>query len=126
MEEQIKVLLVDDNDSIRELLRVEFSMDPRFKVVGEATDGRSALRAVELEKPDVVVLDLLMPQMDGFHAISQIQFSSPETKILVLTNADVDKLSLEYKGAHAVRTKEEVLDSWSVTQVAASLCDTYN
>lgn len=126
MEEQIKVLLVDDNDSIRELLRIEFSMDPRFKVVGEATDGRSALRAVELEKPDVVVLDLLMPQMDGFHAISQIQFSSPDTKILVLTNADVDRLGLEYKGAHAVRMKEEVLDSWSVTQVAASLCDTYN
>jgi chemotaxis response regulator CheB len=126
VEEQIKVLLVDDNDSIRSLLRTEFQMDARFKVVGEAFDGRSALRAVALEKPDVVILDLMMPLMDGFHAIPQIQFSSPDTKILVLTNADVDHVGLEYKGAHAVRMKEEVLDSWSVTQVAASLCETYN
>ena len=125
MEEQITVLLVDDNDSIRSLLRYEFQMDPRFKIVGEAYDGRSALRAVEMEKPDIVILDLMMPLMDGFHAIPQIQSSSPETKILVLTNADVDELGLEYKGAHAVRMKEEVLDGWGVTQAAAELCNPY-
>ncbi|MFP5351245.1 MAG: response regulator transcription factor [Actinomycetota bacterium] len=122
-ESQIRVLLVDDNESIRTLLRHEFQMDPRFKIVGEAYDGRSALRAVEMEKPDVVILDLIMPMMDGFHAIPQIQTSSPETKILVLTNADVDDAGLEYKGAHAVRMKEEVLDGYGVTQAAASLCE---
>lgn len=126
MEEQIKVLLVDDNESIRSLLRCSFQLDSRFKIVGEAFDGRSALRAIEIEKPDVVILDLMMPLMDGFHALPQIQFSSPETKILVLTNADVEGDALEFKGAHAVRMKEEVLDGWSVTQIAASLCDTYN
>ena len=123
VEEQITVLLVDDNESIRSLLRYEFQMDPRFKIVGEAYDGRSALRAVEMETPDIVILDLMMPLMDGFHAIPQIQASSPETKILVLTNADVNEAGLEYKGAHAVRMKEEVLDGYGVTQAAASLCE---
>lgn len=125
MEEQIKVLLVDDNESIRSLLRYSFQLDNRFKIIGEAFDGRSALRAIEIEKPDVVILDLMMPLMDGFHAIPQIQFSSPETKILVLTNADVEGHGLEFKGAHAVRMKEEVLDGWAILEQAAALCATY-
>jgi len=126
MGEAIKILLVDDNDSIRSLLRYSFQMDNRFKVVGEAFDGRSALRAIEMERPDVVVLDLMMPMMDGFHAIPQIQFSSPDTKILVLTNAEVDEQGLRYKGAHDVRMKEEVFDGFGIMEAAAALCDSYN
>ena len=122
MADPISVLLVDDNESIRTLLRYTFGADPRFKIVGEAYDGRSAMRAVETEKPDVVVLDLLMPVMDGFHAIPQITMGAPETKILVLTDADVSEAELMYKGAHLVKAKNEVLDGYGVTQAAAELC----
>lgn len=122
MSDPIKVLLVDDSESIRTLLRYSFGSDPRFRVVGEAYDGRSAMRAVELEKPDVVVLDLMMPIMDGFHAIPQITMGAPETKILVLTDADVSEVELMYKGAHLVRAKNEVLDGYGVMEAAAGLC----
>ena len=122
MDEPIRVLLVDDNESIRTLLRYSFAMDNRFKIVGEAYDGKSAMRAVEAEKPDVIVLDLMMPLMDGFHAIPQITMGSPDTKILVLTDADVSQADLMYKGAHLVRAKDEVFDGYAVTQAAADLC----
>lgn len=125
MSERIKVLLVDDSDSIRTLLRYSFNSDPRFEVVGEAYDGRSAMRAIEVDRPDVVVLDLMMPLMDGFHAIPQITIGSPETKILVLTNADVSEQEMIYKGAHRVMGKEEALDTYGVTEAAASLCASY-
>lgn len=123
MSDPIKVLLVDDNESIRTLLRYSFGSDPRFRVVGEAYDGRSAMRALEVEKPDVIVLDLMMPVMDGFHALPQITMGSPETKILVLTDADVSETELMSKGAHLVRAKSEVLDGYGVTQAAAGLCE---
>lgn len=126
MDEPIKVLLVDDSDSIRMLLRYSFDSDPRFKVVGEAYDGRSAMRAIEVDRPDVVILDLLMPLMDGFHAIPQISMGSPDTKILVLTNADVNEQDLMYRGAHLVKNKEEALDTYAVTEAAAALFTTYN
>ena len=122
MEGPIRVLLVDDDESIRTLLRFSFQTDQRFEIVGEAYDGRSAMRAMETEKPDVVVLDLMMPNMDGFHALPQINMYSPETKILVLTDADVDEQGMKYKGAHAVRMKSDVFDGYAVTQVAAELC----
>ena len=122
MSDPIKVLLVDDNESVRTLLRYSFGSDPRFRVVGEAYDGRSAMRAVEVEKPDVVVLDLMMPVMDGYHAIPQITMGAPETKIFVLTDADVSEVELMYKGAHLVRTKDQVLDGYGVTEAAAGLC----
>lgn len=125
MAEAIKILIVDDDDSIRALLHYGFSSDPRFTVVGEAYDGRSAMRAIEADKPDVVVLDLLMPLMDGYHAIPQITMGSPETKILVLTNADVSEQELIYRGAHVVRSKDEALDTLAVTEAAAALCETY-
>ena len=123
MDGPIKVLLVDDSESIRKLLRYSFQMDTRFQIVGEAYDGRSAMRAVEAQKPDVVVLDLMMPTMDGFHAIPQIRMCAPETKVFVLTDADVSEVGMEYKGAHAVRQKSDVLDGYGVTQLAAQLCD---
>ena len=121
----IKVLLVDDSDAIRTLLRYSFGSDPRFQIVGEAYDGRSAMRAVEIARPDVIVLDLMMPNMDGFHAIPQITMGSPEAKILVLTNADVSEESLISKGAHKVLCKEEALDTFAVTEAAANLFASY-
>ena len=123
MEGPIRVLLVDDNESIRMLLRYSFQVDPRFQIVGEAYDGRSAMRALETERPDVIVLDLMMPTMDGFHALPQIRMQSPETKILVLTDAEVEDLGVEYQGAHAVRRKTDVLDGYEVMQAAAALCE---
>ena len=120
MSEPIRVVLVDDNESIRKLLRWTLDMDPRFKVVGEAFDGRSAMRTIEMERPDAIVLDLMMPNMDGYNALTQIPYSSPDSKILVLTDAEFEPRVLVSKGAHAVKAKGEAIDGY---QLAESLVD---
>jgi len=61
------------------------SSNPNFEIVGEAEDGREAIRGVEHNKPDLILLDLSMPRMNGMEAIKEIKELSPETRILVLT-----------------------------------------
>ncbi|MEA2433835.1 MAG: hypothetical protein QOG54_1292 [Actinomycetota bacterium] len=123
MSEPISVVLVDDNEDIRAVLRYSLQYDSRFKIVGEAFDGRSAMRIIGTEKPDVVVLDLMMPTMDGFHAIPQIKFSSPDTKILVYTAAEVEETGLMYQGANSIRQKGEMVNPYMVAEALASLCE---
>jgi DNA-binding NarL/FixJ family response regulator len=122
MSEPIKVVIVDDNDDIRAILRYNLQFDPRFKIVGEAYDGRSAMRVIESERPDVVILDLMMPHMDGFHAIPQIKFSSPDTKIAVYTAAEVEEVGLMYRGANSVQQKGEMVNPYMVAETLAALC----
>jgi DNA-binding NarL/FixJ family response regulator len=83
-----RVALADDVAEIRMLLRLTLELDGRFEIVGEATDGAQAVEIVTEQRPDVVILDLGMPVMDGFAAIPEICRCSPETRILVLSAFD--------------------------------------
>jgi two-component system response regulator DesR len=84
-ERPIRVVLADDNGEIRYLLRTWLEIEGRFEVKGEAERGDELVDLVELEHPDEVVVDLAMPEMDGFAAITEIRRRSPDTKILVLS-----------------------------------------
>ncbi|MBV8387538.1 MAG: response regulator [Acidimicrobiia bacterium] len=83
----IRVVLADDSDDVREMLRMALEWDGRFDIVGEASNGEEAVALVSEHKPDAVFLDLVMPVLDGLHAIPRIKESSPETKIVVLSVA---------------------------------------
>ncbi len=85
IERPLRVVLVDDNPDYRTLLRVIIDKDPRFEVTGEARDGAEGITRVIHLQPDIVVLDLSMPSMDGFQAISAIRSVSPESRVLVCT-----------------------------------------
>ena len=85
METKSRIVIAEDHTILREGLRVLLSSHPDLEVVGEAVDGREAVRRVEEEAPDLVLLDLSMPRMDGMDAIREIRKGSPETKILALT-----------------------------------------
>ena len=82
----IKVLLVDDHSVVRQGLRMFLSLDPDLEVVGEAADGREALEAAHRLRPDVILMDLLMPVMDGITAIEQIREQLPEIEVIALTS----------------------------------------
>ena len=84
-EEKKRIVIAEDYTILREGLRAILSMNPEFDVVGEAEDGREAIRCVERHKPDLALMDLSMPRMNGMEAIREIKKISPQTKILVLT-----------------------------------------
>jgi CheY-like chemotaxis protein len=82
-----KVLIVDDSDSMRLLVRLTLEMDPSFEVVGEAAHGLDGLRKAETLAPDLVVMDLSMPVMDGIEATRRIKQLRPEIGIVAFTAA---------------------------------------
>jgi DNA-binding NarL/FixJ family response regulator len=83
MGEKQRIIIAEDHTILREGLRALISSDPEFDVVGEAGDGREAIRYVEKLVPDLILLDLSMPRMNGMEAIKEIKKQCPETKILV-------------------------------------------
>ena len=91
-EPPISVYLVDDVPELRELVRLGMEEDPGFDVIGEAGDGRTALAGITETRPDAVLLDLSMPDMDGFAAIPEIRLRAPDTAIIVLSGFSVDRM----------------------------------
>ncbi|MGC4748858.1 response regulator [Micromonospora sp. DT201] len=86
----VRLLIVDDHPVVRDGLRGMFTGDPDFEVVGEAADGSEALALVATLRPDVVLMDLRMPGMDGVTAIGRLARSGSATRVLVLTTYDTD------------------------------------
>ena len=85
MGSQYRIVIAEDHTILREGLRALLASSPDLEIVGEAEDGREAIRYVEKLKPHLILTDLSMPRMNGMDAIREIKRRSPETKILVLT-----------------------------------------
>jgi DNA-binding NarL/FixJ family response regulator len=89
----IRLVLADDHWVVRQGLGMFLARDPEFEVIGEAEDGAAALKLARQLKPDVVVMDLLMPIMDGIAATAAIRQQAPGVEVLVLTTSlDDDKV----------------------------------
>lgn len=82
---KIRILLVDDHSFIRRALRISLADETCLEIVGEAANGQLAIEQVELLKPDVVLMDIQMPHMDGVEATKQICDRFPNVKVLILT-----------------------------------------
>lgn len=85
MGEKKRVVIAEDHTILREGLKALLSSSADLQIVGEAGDGREAVRKVDQLKPDLLLVDLSMPRMNGMEAIQEIKKQSPETKVLVLT-----------------------------------------
>jgi two-component system, NarL family, response regulator LiaR len=83
----LKVLLVDDQELPRSGLKFSLQAHEQLKVVGEAENGKQALEKIELLRPDIILMDIMMPVMDGIVATQQIKAQSPELKVIILTSS---------------------------------------
>ncbi len=91
MTDPIRILLADDQELVRYGFRLVLDADARLDVVGEAADGLDAVEAAERLRPDVVLMDIRMPGMDGLAATETITARLPEVRVLALTTFDLDE-----------------------------------
>jgi DNA-binding NarL/FixJ family response regulator len=98
----IRVLIVDDHEIVREGLQTLLAEEPDFEVVGTAGNGAAAVALAEGTKPDVIVMDLVMPELNGIEATRRILGSNPEARVLVLTTFADDQRVREAIQAGAI------------------------
>jgi DNA-binding NarL/FixJ family response regulator len=121
--EPIRVLLVDDDELMRAGLAAVLSSDPAIKVVGQASTGRLALERVRAVHPDLVLMDVRMPDLDGITATRRLLATAPEVKVIILTTFEQDDYIFDAIDAGAAgfllkRTRPEELLS-AIHAVAA-------
>ena len=97
----ISILVADDHDIVREGLKTLLQSQPKWKVCDEASTGREAVEKSRQHKPDVVVLDFSMPELNGLEATRQIRKLLPRTEVLILTMHDSEQLAKEVLQAGA-------------------------
>lgn len=117
----LRILIADDAPDIRLLLKM-YLTDTRLEVVGEATNGAEAVEMTETEKPDAVILDLAMPIMDGLEAIPLIKKASPDTKIVVLSGFDAERMAERALGLGAETYLQKGVALGDIGQMLWNLC----
>jgi DNA-binding NarL/FixJ family response regulator len=107
--ENIRILIADDHDIVRAGIRAFIKREPGWEVCGEAADGREAVTLAEKLQPDVVVLDVTMPELNGLEAASQIKKRSPSVEVVILTAHESEDLvhQVFHAGARSYVLKTE-------------------
>jgi len=120
----IRLLLVDDEPSVRSGLRMWFSLQPDIAVVGEAGDGTEALEMAHQLCPDVVLMDVAMPGVDGLTSTARLRADRPESAVVVLTLHDNGEARARARdaGAAALVGKHETADALLAAIRAAAGC----
>jgi DNA-binding NarL/FixJ family response regulator len=104
----VRVLVADDSTGVRELLVMLLSMESAFTVVGQAGDGVAAISLAESLQPDLVILDVSMPRLDGIAALPQVRAVSPQAQVVIFTGDTDGSMESEARaaGAAAVIAKD--------------------
>jgi DNA-binding NarL/FixJ family response regulator len=111
---KIRIVLADDHPIVRDGLRKMLGLESDIEVVGEASDGREALEQVQMHEPDVLLLDLRMPNLDGLNALHSLQHVNRKTKVIILTasedkNEFVQAMKLGCSGIVLKQTAPELI-----------------
>ncbi len=117
-----RVAIVDDADGIRQVVRLFLERDGRFDVVAEATNGRSAEEIVAAERPDVILLDISMPVLDGLQALPLIKAAAPGTRVVMLSGLDDTNIKEQALDLGAESFFVKTADIGAVVEELARLC----
>ena len=126
MPEQIKVIIADDHTIFRSGLNMLLSSEPDINVIGEAEDGQSAIQLAKELNPDVILMDIGMPGLNGIEATEQIKLETPDINILVLTmhrsdrNSPRGSDSTSYSRVALSASSSVVVDSPRISSVASA------
>ena len=99
MPDPIRILIVDDHAVVRKGLAMVLRLEPDLEVVGEAANGRNGLEAAKSLNPDIVLVDLVMPEMDGQEMALALRKSDPQIRIMMLTGTEVDDRAFDLVAA---------------------------
>jgi DNA-binding NarL/FixJ family response regulator len=104
----VRVLVADDSAGVRELLVLLLNMEQTFTVVGEARDGEAAVRMAKQLQPDLVILDVSMPRLDGIEALPKVRAVSPASRVVIFSGESDERVEAEARaaGAAAVIAKD--------------------
>ena len=122
-QDKIRVFLVDDVRELRLLVRLTLEEDPGIEVVGEASDGQAGVEGVAATQPDVVLLDLSMPDMDGLEALPLMRQRAPAARLVVLSGHEAGRVSLEALDQGATRYIDKADDLESIRTVVRQVAD---
>ena len=105
------ILIVDDNALVRTFIRGITAQEPSLHVVGEAADGAEAMRLAQALRPDLILLDLVMPRVSGLEALRGIKAARPETQVIIVTvhGEDAYRQAAEASGADAFLLKKTLV-----------------
>jgi DNA-binding NarL/FixJ family response regulator len=120
-----RVVLVEDHPAMRLAIRALLSQDPQFEIVGEAADGHSGLNLVRQERPDLVILDLNLPGLDGMDLLARVHIFDENIRLLVLSSQDERHYAnrVEAAGAHGFVSKNK--DTTAILNAARMLVSGY-
>lgn len=117
-----RIIIADDADDVRYLLRLVVESHEAYKVVGEARNGREAVDLVATHHPELILLDVSMPVMDGLEAIPVIREASPETKILMISGLDASYVATAARELGANGYVEKGIGRNELIEAISALC----
>ena len=118
---RIRVVIADDAFDLRMVVKIALEQDGRFEVVGEASDGSEAIDAAMRHQPDIVLLDLVMPGVDGWTALKEIVARCPETRVVVVSTLDAIAVAERARASGAAAYVQKSISLVSLTETLAEL-----